>query len=464
MVNKKVCIIGSGIGGLTTGALLSKQGYTVDIFEKESFIGGRALTLNMTSLTYESYKNLLSRYNIYIPFSEPPLATIFDKKMFEGYNLDLGFHVIGGGVINKINNILFLSNKEIDFLESRLYEQKNGKYGYFVTNFEKLKMLPSILRLLISGEKKMKELDEASITDTIKKYARGKTKIVLEVNSRLITTVNNLDLISTGEVFRTQKDMRLKGVRYPKKGLANISKKLADFIKQNGGEIYFNTSVEKIIIKNKRAEGIIADGKKYFFDIVVSSILIQNLFKIADEKHFPKNYVRELKSLEGSGSLCAYYSLKNIKSDLIGKTFVFMERDVGIDGNDIVGLIDFMASSKETGMAPSSKYLVQSYVICTPNEARDKKTLKKLKNILDKNLEKIVPDYHSKLNWVFYPAIWHLDGVAKTINNKKPEIVTPIKNLFLVGDCVKAPGIGINCAINSSILLKNILLKNQNLE
>jgi phytoene dehydrogenase-like protein len=40
MVNEKksdICIIGAGIGSLIAGALLAKQGYSVKIFEKESW-------------------------------------------------------------------------------------------------------------------------------------------------------------------------------------------------------------------------------------------------------------------------------------------------------------------------------------------------------------------------------------------------------------------------------------------
>jgi len=44
MTRKSVCIIGTGIGGLTAGALLTKHGYKVKIFEKEPLIGGRALS------------------------------------------------------------------------------------------------------------------------------------------------------------------------------------------------------------------------------------------------------------------------------------------------------------------------------------------------------------------------------------------------------------------------------------
>jgi len=457
MTNKKVCIIGAGIGGLTAGVLLTKKGYDVTIFERESILGGRAQSLDMSRLNFEEYKKILSRFEMNISFSEPSLRTLFDKKMLDGYFLDLGYHVIGGGIIDKLKEVLPPSDEELDILESRLYEQKNDHYGYFVTNFEKLKMLPNVLRLFFASEKTMKRLDITPIAETIKIYGKGKMKIVLEVNSRLITTVNNLNLISTGDVFRTQKDMGMKGIRYPKNGLICISKKLADYIKNNKGVINLNSSVSKIIIKEGKAKGVIVDGKKYFFDVVISSIVVQDIFNFVDKSYFPKKYVENIKSLRGTGSLCAYYSLKKIDTGLLGKTFQFIERDVGVDGEDAMGMIDFMSASPDSRISPHNEYLVQSYIICTPDEARDEKTLMKLRNILDKNLEKIIPDYKSNLNWCFYPAIWHLDGVAKTINNEKPEIQTPVEKFYLVGDCVNAPGIGINCAINSAKILAQMI-------
>jgi phytoene dehydrogenase-like protein len=145
--------------------------------------------------------------------------------------------------------------------------------------------------------------------------------------------------------------------------------------------------------------------------------------------------------------------------DLIGKSFIFIERNLGVEGNDAVGMIDFITAKPEAGLSPPSRYLVQSYIICTPKEARDKKALRTLKEALDKNLERIIPQYQSQLEWAIYPAIWHLDGVAKTLMNTKPDIQTPIENLYLIGDCVKAPGIGINCAINSARIIQEILNK-----
>jgi phytoene dehydrogenase-like protein len=362
--------------------------------------------------------------------------------------------------MSNLNSVLSTIGDHIEVFESSVGFIKENGYDFpFLSQGDKLRILPNILRLLLAGEKTMRRLDNVSMTETINHYGQGKMKLILEIFSRSISTVNNLDKISTGEMFRAQRSL-LKGskpVGYPKKGLGVIHQKLAHAVVQQGGEIRTGTPVEKIIIKDGAAIGVKVASKDIFFDTIISTLLVQNLFTIADKKQFPQEYAKMLTSLQGTGSLCAYYALTKVDPELLGKTFHFIERDIGVDGNDAVGMIDFMAAVPESGLSPPSQYLVQAYIICTPAEARDKKTLERLKELLDKNLHRLIPDFRSHLRWVMYPAVWHLDGVAKTTDNVKPEIQTPIGNLFLIGDCVKAPGIGINCAINSARLCQELL-------
>ena len=462
MTKRDIIIIGSGIGGLTAGALLTKKGFKVKIFEKEKIIGGRALTFKTSKISFDFYLKTLSNFNMNVPFSEPNLQTIFDNEMLNGYKLDLGYHAIGGGVLSNANSVLSELNDHVDILESYVGLINDNGYSFpFLSKIDKFKILPNILRLLFASEKTLKKLDKISISETINKYGRGKMRLILEIFSRSITTINNLDLISTGEMFRSQRNLYRgsKPVGYPKKGLESITEKLAGYIQKNGGKIYLNKKVEKIIIENKKIKGIIVDNVEYTSEIVISNILVQDLFKIADKKYFPEKYVTNIESLRGTGSLCAYYSINKIDPKLIGKTFHFIERNVGVEGNDTVGMIDFMAASPESGIAPKNKFVIQSYIICSPDEARNINILKKLRKLLDKNIEILIPNYKKNLNWVIYPAIWHLDGVAKTIDNEKPNIKTPIQNLYIIGDSVKATGIGFNCALNSARLLVEYLSK-----
>ena len=90
------------------------------------------------------------------------------------------------------------------------------------------------LRLLFASEKTLKQLDNVSMTETIKRYGKGKMKLILEIFSRSITTINNLDNISTGEMFRAQRNLYKgsKPVGYPIGGLGSITKKFADYIIQ----------------------------------------------------------------------------------------------------------------------------------------------------------------------------------------------------------------------------------------
>jgi len=394
---------------------------------------------------------------MYVPFAEPSLEEIFGGLMGE-YRMDLGFHLIGGGENASPLRILSSLGVKQDIVGSRIgFIGEKVNYPYLSAG-DKLKMLPRILQLLFSRKETIKALESVSMEETIKKYGRGKMKLTLELFPRLITTVNDLSRISTGETFWAQRElMGSHPVSYPVGGLNSIARNFASWIENNNGKI-IHRKAEKAIIEDGKAVGILA-GEEKEYDIIVSSLPVQDTFSIADEKEFPDEWVGGMKNLDGTGSLCAYYALNELDGSLIGKSFVFIERDAGVEGNDAVGMIDFKMASPGSGMSPPGKYLVQAYVICTPDEARNRDKVESLRLILDKYMEKVVPGYRKKMEWCIYPSIWHLDGVAKTTDNEKPAVITPVKDFFIVGDSTNAKGVGINCAADSANLLMDELRK-----
>ena len=50
---KKVIIIGSGIGGLSTAIRLKAKGFDVDVFEKNSFPGGKLSNINIGKYRFD---------------------------------------------------------------------------------------------------------------------------------------------------------------------------------------------------------------------------------------------------------------------------------------------------------------------------------------------------------------------------------------------------------------------------
>ena len=463
-MSKNICIVGAGLGGLAAGALLSQKGYNVEIFEKEKVLGGRALTLDGNGLTLEEYINILHRFETYVPFSVPSLEEIFDNKMLEGYKIDFGFHLLGGGAKSNTGKVLRMLGEEINTSASRLGYIEKGRIVYpylrYLSPTDKMKMIHHFLHLFFARPTTLASLKKVPMSETIKKYGKGKMKLTLYLMTSVITTSNDLSVISTGETFMAQRDLlRLygeKAVGYPRKGSGTLAENLAKAVKKQGGKIHLGRKVEEIVVDDGIAKGIIVEGEMKEFDVIISNVPIQNLFSIVPEKKFPPTWVKKIKGLKGTGSLCAYYSLKKVDSKLVGKSLMFIERDIDIEGGDALGMIDFQTADPHTRLSPKNRYLIQAYIICSPEEARNAKKVAMLRNILDKWVEKISPNFMEDMDWAIYPTTWHLDGVAKTIDNEKPPSKTPIKNLYLVGDCVASTGVGMNCAVDSAIHLVQI--------
>lgn len=458
--DKSCCIIGAGISGLLAGCLLQKKGWKVTIFERQGCVGGRALSFDASLLSLKQYSLLLSDFKMAVMFSNPSLEQIFEKRMLDGFYLDLGYHALGGGEKSNLNEALSALGMHASFLESAVGMIENDAVRYpFLSRMEKLSVLPSILRLVFAGEKKLAQLDSVSVEETINRYDKPKLRSILEVFSRSISTLNDLSQISTGEMLRAQRNLYRGSapVGYPVGGLGAVNEKLATLFEDLGGRLVLNSGVEKIIVKQNTASGVVVNGQNLLFDVVIYSGLVQNLSSLFDSGAVDEKYLSYLSDLKPTASLCAYYALSDIDSELVGKTFHFLERDTGLVGSDVVGMIDCMTASQDSGLAPKEKFLVQAYVICSPEELRDEKTRLLLKKMLDDNMGRLAPGFEDDLLWSLYPAVWHLDGVAKTILNEKPEIFSPVENLFLIGDCVKAPGIGYNCAVNSARILSGSL-------
>lgn len=443
----KACVIGAGIGGLSTAALLLKEGWAVEVYERERVPGGRALSSEVD----DGYENLLKKFRMSVVASEPAMEHI--PEVAEGYTVDLGFHLIGGGKRGACVRLLRELGIDIPFAGSRL-GLIDREVSYPIVNAaDKMAMLPRIMQLLFTRKSKIEEMKRMSVEQLIEKYGRGKLTLLLELFPRLITTVNDLSRISAGEMLFAQRElMGGDPVIYPYGGLKSIAQSLADYIFRHGGELHLGRKVGKVLIEEGRAIGVKVGRSEREYDAVIATMPVQHLFTVADEQEFPGEWVEYVRNLQPTGSVVSYHALSELDGRLLNKSFVFIERDADFEGGAVVGMIDFKMNHL-TGMAPPGKYLIQSYAICTPDEAKNRSKREELVGIIEKHVADLMPANRRNLEWNIHAAIWHLDGVAKTIDCMKPDVATPVNRLYLAGDCVNSKGVGINCAADSARLV-----------
>ena len=65
LYRKKIIVVGAGVGGLSTAIRLQSKGYQVEIFEKESMVGGKMHQIQGNGFTFDlgpTMSNLINNY------------------------------------------------------------------------------------------------------------------------------------------------------------------------------------------------------------------------------------------------------------------------------------------------------------------------------------------------------------------------------------------------------------------
>ena len=129
--NYDAIIVGSGVGGLGTAAILAaKEGKKVLVLEKESFIGGRILSFYGKDnevwiidkpYEYKDFTKALGSTGTWITHAQPDFETLVKKGGFNGYIMDGGHGLFWGDK----GRITFL----LKWLGKPIYMKVNKGFG-----------------------------------------------------------------------------------------------------------------------------------------------------------------------------------------------------------------------------------------------------------------------------------------------------------------------------------------------
>ncbi len=273
---KKIIIIGGGIGGLATAALLGKKGYSVTLLEKNEMVGGRASIFSEKGFTFDMgpswylMPDVFEKYFSY--FGKKPSDFFKLKRLNPQYRVFFG----SGEFVDISSNL-----KENLALFEKMEKGAGKKVSEYLEQAEKM-YVASVTHLLYNNF--------TSITDFLKK------DIMRE--GRKLPIYKSLDSFVSGYV----KDERIKqileytivflggsphntpafyslmshidfhmGVFYPMGGMYEVIKGLITLCKDNEVIIKTKESVEQIIVENGKAIGVISNKKLLRADIVLAN-------------------------------------------------------------------------------------------------------------------------------------------------------------------------------------------------
>ena len=430
----KVIIIGAGVSGLSTAALLAKEEIPVRVFEKSSKVGGRT--------TSTSYK---------------------------GHILDNGFHIMPfyktSAVYKVLEEIGIVSDLKLSIVDdiSFFQEKKFHKYPKGILDFFQLSIVPiksrlKLLRILLpmafSTMEKAEELDNQSLTD-ITKTMDEKTRSFFDAVC-MLAFADTPDHVSLGEFVRTIiRANPFKGgtseFGYPSEGgYDKISKMLENYVKKNNGVINLSTPIKKIIIQDNYVKGVVLENGEFFPTrcVVISNPAYIAVKKFFDEGVIDKEFLSKVEKLNKTTSVIEVHFCLSKKID--SRQIVFPV------GSNYTAKGVFFITNIAPAVSPKGEHLLMAGTP-VPSEYTDNP--EKIREIVDQmkdDISLIYPDFEENLLWE-RPMAWKLvEAVVKepgmVWKQKMPHQIEGIKGLFFVGDSTISYGIGTDSAAHSSML------------
>jgi all-trans-retinol 13,14-reductase len=308
MSRQKVVIIGSGLGGLSCGLILSRNGYDVTVLEQGTQVGGCLQCFTRQGTKFETGMHfigsadegqVLNRLLRYLGVLDDVRLNRLDTEGYDIVSLDG-------------QQFRFANGKEafIETLAKDFPRQRDHLFRYFDL-VERVASASSLHTLRVAD------------TDTSPLNTEFQLRSMNEVISEVIddellrnVLVGNLPLYAAeyGKTpfathafiadFYNQSAFRVVG------GSDGIAHSLVKSIQENGGQVLCRQQVRKIICDDRKAIGVETD-RFYPADIIISGIHPGRLIELCDSPLLRPAYRRRIEELpETVGGFSVYLRFK----------------------------------------------------------------------------------------------------------------------------------------------------------
>ncbi|MEO0507839.1 MAG: phytoene desaturase family protein [Bacteroidota bacterium] len=284
---KKVNIVGSGFSSLSASCYLAKAGYTVEVFEKNDTVGGRARQFIKDGYTFDIGPSWYWMPDIFDKFFAD-----FGKKTSDYYQLDKlspAYKIFFSDDVITIGDTMDKICEEFERIESgssvhlrKFIHKAQENYDIAIN---KVVLRPGLSPLELVTKETVVRVDQffKSISHEVRKRFK---------NPKLVSTLEFPVLFLGAKPSKTPSfynfmnfaDFGL-GTWHPRGGMYEIIKAMRALAEELGVVFHTNSPVEKILVENGTVKGLKANGTDYSSDYVISGADYHHSESLLDPKY-----------------------------------------------------------------------------------------------------------------------------------------------------------------------------------
>lgn len=319
---KKVIVIGSGIAGLAVSIRLALKGYNVQVFEQNSYPGGKLSSFSIKDYRFDAGPSLFTMPHLvtelfklagedvknYFEFSKKEIACNYfwqDGTSFTAYGERKKFlkevEKIFGEPQYNVDKYLKKAKKKYDLTSSLFLEQSLHKVKTFIS-LDTLKALFQLKTFELQKSLHQANAQSFSSSHLIQLFDR-------------YATYNGSDPYQTSGIMTLIQHLESAyGTFVPKKGMVSITESLYGLAKRLGVKFSFETVVKEIKVELGVISGIKTKSGSFSSDYVISNMDVFHTYK----KLLPNEIlpINRLKQERSSSAVIFYWGIKQSFPDL----------------------------------------------------------------------------------------------------------------------------------------------------
>ncbi|MBD2465409.1 FAD-dependent oxidoreductase [Oscillatoria sp. FACHB-1407] len=482
-------VIGSGIGGLVTAALLARYGWTVIVCESHVIAGGAAHSFVRQGFHFDSGPSF------YCGLSDPrslnPLCQVLQElgeslsavayDPLGHYHFPEGTFAVYGNADRyreAIAQITPTGAQEFARFERRLMQLYEALRGIpTIALRADLSVIPTLLsRYSLELLKLLPQLSviQSSVGTVMDQYVSDRwVRRLIDLECFLLSGLKAYGTIAP-EVAFMMGERSHSTIDYPVGGSGAIVEALVRGLQRWGGQLRLNTHVDQILVEQGQVTGVrLRKGETLRASVVISNATIWDTYThLLQPQDLPTDY-RQM-ALQTPAIASFMHLHLGIRADglehLTGHHVVVHDatQDITVPGNTCMISIP---SVWDASLAPPGHHVVHAYTL-EPAEGwqRDDSYESRKRDraqALYRALERVIPDIRSRITLeLIGTPLTHAHYLRRHQGTYGPAIAagqgmfpscyTPIQGLYRVGDST-LPGIGVPAVAASGILCANTL-------